>query len=148
MGCNKSDLKLSLKELTMKLAMLLALALARAYLEATSKFRLLPEYQNLFLSFKAPHKPVTSSSIARWIKVTLGECDIDTAVFSAHSTRGASSTKAAMAGLSVEQVLARAGWTSEDTFCRHYYRPPAEAVSAVAYGQAVLMESTNMQRTC
>ena len=80
--------------------------------------------------------------------MTVGECDIDTAVFSAHSTRGASSTKAAMAGLSVEQVLARTGWTSEDTFCRHYYRPLAEAVSAVAYGQAVLMESTNMQRTC
>ena len=80
--------------------------------------------------------------------MTLANCGIDTAVFSAHSTRGASATRATMSGLSVQQVLNRAGWSSEDTFCRHYYRPPAEVDSAVEYGQAVLRDSTNMQRTC
>ena len=120
----------------------------QAYLKATSEFRRSVKFMKLFLSFKAPHKPVTSSSIARWVKVTLANCGIDTAVFSAHSTRGASATRATMSGLSVQQVLNRAGWSSEDTFCRHYYRPPAEVDSAVEYGQAVLRDSTNMQRTC
>ncbi len=51
-----------------------------------------------------------------------------------------------MSGLSVEQVLARAGWSSEDTFCKHYFRPPAETESAVEYGRAVL--SCVILRTC
>ena len=63
-------------------------------------------------------------------------------------TGGAASTAAALAGLSTQQIMARAGWSSEDTFSRHYYKPSAEADNAMKFGQAVLNNSTNMQRTC
>ena len=120
----------------------------KAYIAATSQFRKTEESQQLFLSYQAPHKPVQSCPIARWIKQILKASGLDTEVFSAHSTRGAASTAAAMAGMSTQQIMARAGWSSADTFCRHYYRPPAEAANAVNFGQAVLKDTTNMQRTC
>ena len=70
-------------------------------------------------------------------------------VFSAHSTRGTASTAVAIAGMSTQQMArAAAGWSSADTFCQHYYRPPAEAANAANFGQAVLKDTTNMQRTC
>ena len=40
--------------------------------------------------------------------------------------------------------MARAGWSSVDTFCQHYYRPPAEAMNAVNFGQAVLRDATRL----
>ena len=43
----------------------------------------------LFLSFIKPHKAVTSSTIARWLRTILEQAGIDTEIFSAHSTRGA-----------------------------------------------------------
>ena len=87
----------------------------KAYIAATSQFRTTEESQQLFLSYQALHKPVQSCTIARWIKQTLSTSGVDTGVFSAHSTRGASSTAAAMAGMSTQQIMARAGWSSEDT---------------------------------
>ena len=120
----------------------------RAYEKATLQYRTTQEHEQLFLSHQAPHKPVTSSTVARWIKQILEASGVDTEVYSTHSTRGAASTAAALAGLSTPQIMARAGWSSEDTFCQYYYRPPAEANNAVNFGQAVLKDSTNMQRTC
>ena len=40
--------------------------------------------------------------------------------------------------------MARAGWSSVDTFYQHYYRPPAEAMNAVNFGQAVLRDATRL----
>ena len=40
------------------------------------------------------YKAVTSSTIARWIYTVFASTDIDTSVFSAHSTRCASASKA------------------------------------------------------
>jgi integrase len=39
-----------------------------------------------------PHKPVVSSTIVRWLKSVLLSAGVDTSVFSAHSTRGASAS--------------------------------------------------------
>ena len=47
----------------------------------------------LFLSFIAPHKKVSKSTIARWLKETLKLTGIDTGTFQAHSIRAASSSK-------------------------------------------------------
>ena len=110
----------------------------KAYELATQEHRQPHGYQQLFLSHVAPFKPVSSSTIARWVKQTLQVSGIDTTQFSSHSTRGAASTAAALAGLSAHQIMMRAGWSSQDTFCRFYYRPPAEAENAMKFGQAVL----------
>ena len=54
----------------------------------------------LFLAVNSPHNPVTTSTIARWLKQAIVASDIDPQ-FSAHSTRGASSTAAAMNGVTI-----------------------------------------------
>ena len=89
-----------------------------AYLSASLRFRDSPERQQLFLSFQTPHKPVKPCMIARWIKQVLEASGVDKEVFSAHTTRGAAATAAMQAGITLQQVLDRVGWSSQDTFCR------------------------------
>ena len=118
----------------------------KAYESATAKFRQ-KDTSQLFLATVEPHQPVTSSSIARWLKQAIAASGIS-GDFSAHSTRGASSTAAAMNGLTIREVMDRAGWSSKDTFYKHYYRPSEQAQLAAAYESSVLNVSTNMHRTC
>ena len=70
----------------------------------------------LFLSYVRPHKPVSSQRIAHWIKSTLESAGIDTGVFSAHSTRGASTTAALKQGVTIPEILKTADWSKESTF--------------------------------
>ena len=48
----------------------------------------------LLVSFKRPHKAVSSATISRWMKQVLAESGINTDVFKAHSVRAASSSAA------------------------------------------------------
>ena len=95
------------------------------YERRTSALRtLLPDQPNLlFLSLFKPFKPVSSTTIARWIKEILSLSGIDTAIFKAHSTRGASSTAAAHRGVSISDILQLGDWSQENTFQKFYYRP-------------------------
>ena len=79
-------------------------------------------HTQLLLSNQKPHRPVLSDTIARWIKVVLTEASINTSVFSAHSTRAASTSAAYNKGTSIDKILAAAGWSTESTF--RYYRKP------------------------
>ena len=60
--------------------------------------------QQLLLALVSPHKPVTSLTVARWLKETMQASGVGVE-FLAHSTQGAFSVAAAMLGLS---VMARA----------------------------------------
>ena len=93
----------------------------RTYLERTKCWRK-GDHDQLLLSFRQPHSAVTTSSIARWLKVVMVEAGIDTQKFKAHSTRGAAVSKARAQGLSVEQILERADWARASTFRRFYHR--------------------------
>ena len=68
----------------------------KCYETNTKEFRSTDINQNnkLFLSYISPHNPVTSSTLARWIKNMLQLAGIDTGIFSAHSIRGASTFEA------------------------------------------------------
>ena len=105
----------------------------KAYEEATVSFRGGEERARLFLAVIAPHNPLSSSSIARWIKKSLVEAGLDRN-YTAHSTRSASTTAAAMAGISTKEIMSRAGWSREDTFSKFYYRPQ----SVEDYSKAIL----------
>jgi len=74
--------------------------------------------QPLFLSFQAPHKPVSSATIGRWLKDITKEAGIDVDIFKAHSTRGAASSAARDRGVSIQEILQTADWTGETTFNR------------------------------
>ena len=97
----------------------------RCYEAVTSGFRpsdpSLPN--NLFLSYIRPHKPVTSSSVAKWMKSVLELPGIDTSIFTAHSVLGASTLGALNQGISIPDILKMASWSNESTFQKFYYRP-------------------------
>ena len=95
------------------------------YISRTESFRPTDSGQknNLFISYIKPHNPITSSSIARWITSMLKLAGIDTETFKAHSTRSASASAAASAGLTTNQIMEAADWSSESVFQRFYYRP-------------------------
>lgn len=127
-------------------ALLCPVLCLKAYERATASFRKKDSMQ-LFLAINSPHQPVTTSTVARWLKQAIVVSGIEPE-FTAHSTRGASSTAAAMNGITIREVMERAGWSRQDTFCKHYFRPTEQALVAAEYGRSILEQSTNMHRTC
>ena len=81
-----------------------------------SKMKTLRTQSLLFISLVKPDGPVTSSIIARWLKETLLRAGIDTLIFKAHSIRGASTSRAANVGVTTEDILKAADWSTESTF--------------------------------
>ena len=75
-----------------------------------------------FLSYVSPHKPITKSRLAGWVKEALSLAGVDTEVFSSHSIRGASSSRALLHGLSVGEVLEHGSWSRESTWQKFYHR--------------------------
>ncbi|KAI8483743.1 hypothetical protein Bbelb_385350 [Branchiostoma belcheri] len=98
-----------------------------AWRESTSR-----QYQSAWA--QRPHRPVGSATLARWVKSVLGTAGVDTATFSAHSTRGASTSAAAAAGVSLHSIMKAADWSRESTFLKYYRRDNNQHT----FGQAVL----------
>lgn len=90
------------------------------YLERTKHLR--GEEDSLFISLKKPYKKVTSQTLSRWIKDTLSESGIDTSVFSAHSTRHASTSNASRLGVNIDQIRNTAGWSGTSNVFARFYR--------------------------
>ena len=89
----------------------------------------------LFLSWIGKHDPVTSSTIARWLKTCLTEAGNGTSIFKVHSVRGASSSTA---GVTTADVLNAADWSSATTFQKLHLCKTNESVDKLSYGTAVL----------
>lgn len=93
------------------------------YLSLTKELRS-AESEYLLLTIKRPHRVATAQSISRWVKQMLAESGVDVSIFSAHSTRHASTSAARSAGVSLDTIRKTAGWTkSSDTFAKFYQRP-------------------------
>lgn len=100
------------------------------YIDKTAHIR---SNDNLFISYKSPYSPVCSQTLSKWIKTTLGECGIDTELFSSHSTRHASTSAAIRNGINIELIRKTAGWAQEsNTFARFYNRPIVDDRSSFA----------------
>lgn len=80
---------------------------------------------SLFISVRKPHHPVKSTTIGHWLKRIMGQAGIDTSIFSAHPTRGAATSKAMAAGVSVPEILM------------------AAAPSGLKFGQGVVAQVSN-----
>ena len=96
-----------------------------AYLNITKPWRekLTSDQKDLFwLSFAPPHKPVSKSTITRWILSLLGRAGIDTNTFKSHSLRSASSSKVSKAGLTTKDVLERGNWKGTSVWEKHYHK--------------------------
>ena len=121
----------------------------RAYEERTEPFRAnLPEdsRSRFFLSWIGQHGPVSSCTIARWLKCFMQEAGIDIS-FKAHSVRGASCSSAAGAGVTTKDILDAADWSSEDTLQQFYCRNPKEE-DQTTFGTAVLSSHSSSNNTC
>ena len=104
----------------------------KAYEARTQPFR--GKETRLLLAIIKPNHPISSSTVARWLKSFLELSGIDTSIFNAHSVRRASSSKAANMGMTTNDILKAANWSSESVFQRFYHKPSEDSV----YGRAVL----------
>ena len=96
-------------------------ACLEAYIIATQALRDTDNKKTqLLISFKSPHEPVTTSTIARWLRTLMEDAGIDTSKYKAHSTRSAATSKAKVQGLSTHQILQAANWSNAGTFLRFY----------------------------
>ena len=75
-----------------------------------------------FLTTRPPVRLASRDTLRRWVKDVMGAAGIDITVFSPHSTRSASSSKAALR-LPLSTVVSTIGWARESTFTRHYRKP-------------------------
>ena len=80
--------------------------------------------QNLFIAFKKPPEVVTTKTLSCWLKETLKNNGIDTKLFSAYSSRHASTSANKRNGITVDLIRNSAGWMKNSaTFADFYNRP-------------------------
>ena len=90
----------------------------KEYLKRTKVFH--NNHKNLILSYIEPHKPVTCSTISRWIKTVMSKSGIDVKQYSAHSVRSAAVSKAKINCVPIKDILAKGGWSNAGTFAKFY----------------------------
>ncbi|XP_011859126.1 PREDICTED: uncharacterized protein LOC105556641 [Vollenhovia emeryi] len=90
--------------------------IVKHYLLAAKDLRALSSVA-FFVSLTKPHKAVSSQTISRWIKLSLSDCGIETDVFSAHSTRHASTYLAARKG-ALDIIKRAVGWSGQSRVFR------------------------------
>ena len=117
---------------------LCVITVLKAYLERTLVVR--GKEKQLLLTYGRPVHAASRASIRRWATEILVAAGIDMTVFTAHSTRSASTSKAA-ASVPLTTILRTAGWSNQNTF-RNYYELPVD--KSGSFEQAVLA-GTNKQ---
>ncbi|XP_040264037.1 uncharacterized protein LOC120979380 [Bufo bufo] len=105
-------------------------ACLKEYEVRTSPYRS-RELPQLFLSTIRPFAPVTTPTLARWMKWIMELSGVDVSLFSAHSARGASATSLAVSGARLEDILKLADWSSVSTFREFYFRPSPHVFSSI-----------------
>lgn len=108
----------------------------RAYLHRTKEWRLKEEQDILLLSTIKPHNPVATPTVSNWIKQIMKKAGIDTDVYTAHSTRSASTSKAKQTGLPISDIIHNANWSRATTFHRHYHKQVVD--KSVTFSSTVL----------
>ena len=96
--------------------------MSQEYLQITNPLRSEKTTQFL-ISFIRPYNPVSVNRVSRWLKKFLRLSGIDTSIFTRHSTRAASASKAKQVGLSLPEILERGQWTNKTAFETFYNKP-------------------------
>lgn len=107
----------------------------QSYISRTAKLR---KSKILFISFKKPHRVVTSQTLSRWIKCTLEASGIDVSVFGAHSTRHAATSRALANGTTVDQIRKAAGWSANSTTFAKFYNRTILSTDETALARSIL----------
>lgn len=91
----------------------------KQYVRRTAELR--GSEQQLLISYKVPHKAIGSQTLSRWLRSLLTKAGISVD-YTGHSTRSASTSQAANAGVPMELILAAADWSSATVFNKHYHK--------------------------
>ena len=106
------------------------------YIERTAPIR--DNENQLFISGIRPHNGVTKASISRWIKIVIKAAGINTVIFTPHSTRAASTSKAQSCDVSINSILKAASWKSDCVFHRFYNKTIESDPEHTQFENAVL----------
>ena len=111
------------------------ICVVRALQEYRSRTEKRRQSSRLLISFVRPFKPISSQTMSRWLRKAMQLAGI-ACHFTGHSTRSASTSAAAQAGVPLESILIAADWSSSKTFKQFFLRSPdrgefARAVLAV-----------------
>lgn len=93
----------------------------RDYVKRTLPLRV--ETDRLFLSTIRPYHRAARDTVSNWVKAVLAEAGINLKIYGPHSTRGASTSLAALKGVPLNTIVKTAGWSSAQTF-RFFYQKP------------------------
>lgn len=100
-------------------------SLMRKYITFTSDLRQ-EKCDALFITSNKPHGAATKQTLSNWVKRTIEAAGVDVTMFTAHSTRHASTSAALRKGLSVDVITKTAGWSLSSTFAKFYNRPVSD----------------------
>ena len=80
------------------------------------------DHTRLFLSTKKPFAPASRDTLRRWVKDILLAAGIDMTIFTPHSTRAASTSKAGQF-VPLKTIIDTATWSQASTFTKYYQKP-------------------------
>ncbi|KAJ8937113.1 hypothetical protein NQ314_012025, partial [Rhamnusium bicolor] len=111
------------------------------YIEKTSTLGDMSE-EFLLLTLRSPHKRASSQTLSRWIKGMLSKVGINTNIFTAYSTRHATSA-AFRHGVSLELIRKTAGWSEKSkvfinyitVYCRVVKKMPPKRTANISNAQ-------------
>ena len=92
----------------------------KEYIKHTGTLR--QHHFRLFIITCEPFSPARDQTISKWVKSIMALAGIDINLYSPHSFRSASSSKAFQAGVALSSIMQRAGWLCKSTFVDHYLR--------------------------
>ena len=95
----------------------------------------------VFLTSRKPFRQARPGIIGHWIKDVLRMAGVDTEVFSAHSTRSASTSWATAKGVPINDILRAANWSSQTAFEQYYLRPTTSTIFT-----KTILQSTSVNR--
>ena len=93
-------------------------------------------------SLVRPHQEVGRQTTSRWLNTTPEMSGIDTSIFTANSTRMASTSKAAAMGVDLQTILKTAGWQGAQSFKKFHHREDVPAEKE--FFEGVLSSSTSL----
>ena len=76
--------------------------------------------QSIIVKPYEPHSPAKTCTLSMWICQVLKYAGINTKMFTSHSVRAASTSKAKTLGISLSQILKKGQWSKESTWQKFY----------------------------
>ena len=82
----------------------------------------------LLIGYQKLNKPLSTNTIAWWLKNVMAKAGIDNSAYKAHSRRAAVTSVTRGEQVLIDTILSTAGWRSESTFARFYDKPIQDTV--------------------